>query len=601
MRRAAVVLLRDESLAGRAQLRQIRADGVSSVLEAIRAIESGTIDTVLLANDAGRVMLKEVEIALADDETCCALIGEAGPETGDVEIFEMTGDICEVLKTASLAVYYRFLPAGPGRASQRPWLTSSERRALIEDRGASLILRDPGTRRHLPATTFSTRSLKMIPMSAAIPEELERQLTGLAESVRDADSLEPAARAGRLRCRTAGSHRFRAAVIARTPAELRREIESIRQGIGRATGSGAEWRTPAGSCFTANPLGDHGVAFVYPGVASPYRGLGSDLFAIAPGLMDRFAQIAGGNPSRYLHVEDLYPRDRSRQKAFLTDVVPLGECASSISTILTLLMRDVFGVQPRSALGYSFGEAIMAVALGIWPDPTLLTGRLDRSATFRVRLQGPLQAIRECWGVSGEEPVRWRSYSVRATPAEAYAAVRQERRVYLSIINSPEQVVISGDEESCGRVLARFGSAVVPMPIGVTMHCEPARAEHGELVRIHDLETVPQTRPLLFSSANYEPVPANRAALAQAIATGYTTMLDFPRLVRKVYAEGARVFLELGGRRNCCTWIEKTLAGRPHAAIPCDSEGATGETSLLRAVARLFVHGVPLDFTPLGG
>ena len=168
------------------------------------------------------------------------------------------------------------------------------------------------------------------------------------------------------------------------------------------------------------------------------------------------------------------------------------------------------------------------------------------------------------------------------------------------MINSPEQVVVSGDEDACNRVLARIGSAAVPMPIAVTMHCQPAVSEHDELIRIHDLETAGISGPVLFSSANYEPVPFERKSLARAIAAGYTKAVDFPRLIRRVYSGGARLFLELGGRRNCSTWIEKTLQGRPHAAIPCDAEGLSGDAAILRALARLFAHRVRLNPEPLG-
>jgi len=439
----------------------------------------------------------------------------------------------------------------------------------------------------------------MIPILAETPNDLEGQLAALAAQARSGGALAEMARAARMRSRETTRHRLRLALIARTGADLLREIDLIRQGIARSVASGEEWRTPAGSCFTANPLGSGGVAFVYPGVASPYEGVGADLFAIAPRLLDEFDRLAAGQAGRYLHVADIYPRRPAERSSFFGDVVALGECAISISSVLTMLMRDVFGVEPRSALGYSFGEAVMAAALGIWPVPTMLTARLDASPTFRSRLQGPMQAVRESWGISESSTLRWRSYCVRATAAEACAALRQESLAYLCMINSPEQVVIAGDEDACRRVLTSLGSAVIPMPIAVTMHCPPALSERDELVRIHDLETVAISAPALFSSANYEPVTADHKSLAHAIAAGYTRTVDFPRLIRRVYADGARVFLELGGRRNCCTWIEKILRGRPHAAIPCDAEGSSGDAAILRAIARLFAHRVPLKLESL--
>ncbi len=600
--------LDDLSEAARKQLRHfepdrsvvIRAAGAASVREGIHSIEDGSAITVFLAGPAGAVVLKERNTALADGETCYARIFAGWDQTPGAEPFEAAADICEVLQTAALSVFYRFLPAGPRRSSRRPWLESGTRRCAIGDTEENgFTIADAGEPRALPVTTFSARSLKLVLLSADTPDELERQLTAMAAEAQNGDSLAAIARLTQMRCRETTAHRLGLALIARTPADLLREIELIRNGVARTAVSGEEWKTPAGSCFTVNPLGSGGVAFVYPGVASPYEGVGADLFAVAPPLMDRFDRLAAGQAGRYLHVDDIYPREPSDRASFFRDVVALGECAISVSSILTMLMRDVFGVQPHSALGYSFGEAIMLAALGVWPVQTMLTSRLDTSPTFRSRLQGPMQAVRESWGVAEGVPLRWRSYCVRATPAEAYAALRGESRAYLCMINSPDQAVIAGDEDACGRVIERLGSAVVPMPIAVTMHCPPALSEQNELVRIHDLETAAVSSPALYSSANYEPVPADRAALASAIAAGYTRTLDFPRLIHRVYSGGARVFLELGGRRNCSTWIEKILRSRPHTAIPCDAEGQSGDAAVLRAVARLFIHRVPLNLESL--
>jgi PfaB family protein len=468
----------------------------------------------------------------------------------------------------------------------------------MED-GGSFLLWEPDEPDARPVATLALRSARLITLSADTAEDLLRQLDEVAAQLRECAPLDGIARTALARCHLMPEHRLGLALVAHTPYELLREVEQVRRGIARSAETGAEWKSPSGSCFTANPLGRDGVAFVFPGVASPYIGVGADLFGIAPQLIDRFDRLARGQASRYLHADEIYPRGPADEAAFYRDVVGLGECAISLSAVFAMLMRDVFGVSPRSALGYSFGEAAMPAALGVWPDPAVLASRLDASPTFRSRLQGPMHAIREYWSLSADVPVRWRSFTVRATPAEAFDALRPEPRVYLCIINSPDEVVIAGDEDGCARVLSRIGSPAVPMPIPLTMHSGPARSEYDELVRIHALEAAAIPGIALFSSSNYQPVSQDSASLAHAVADGYTKTVDFPRLVRRVYAEGVRVFVEVGGRRNCSTWIEKILRGRPHAAIPCDAQGMSGDLAILRAVARLFTHRVRLNLDVL--
>ncbi len=577
----------------------IEADGEGAVGQAIDAIQSGAADTAVVGGRSGALALKRFDLARAEGDTCYVLLG-AEVEGPSGEEFDSGPALCEAIARAALSVCYRFLPAGPGRPLKKPWFGSATRRAWIRtSMEAGFVLMETGEPPVLPLTTFALRSLQLVTLAAATPEELAGQLDGLAAQLSGGASVRALARAAQVRAMAGAVQPYGLALLARTDADLLREIDLARQGVPRSVASGAEWKTPGGSCFTAHPLGSEGVAFVYPGVGSPYEGAGADLFALAPPLLDRFAGVARGDPGRYFHEADIYPRRPGIQTPFHSNVVALGECAISLSTVLTMLMRDIFGVQPRSALGYSFGEATMPAALGVWPEPAILADRLDSSPTFRYRLQGPMRAVREAWGISPEAPLPWQSFSARGTPAQAFAALAGEARAYLCMINSPEEVVIAGEEDACRRVLGKLGSAAIPMPIAVTMHSGPAASEFEELVRIHDLETAVGCTTVLFSCAAYAPVPVERTALARAIAGGYTKTVDFPRLVRRVYAEGARVFLELGGRRNCSTWIEKILRGRPHAAIPCDSPGQNGDVAVLRALARLFAHRVPLNLGAL--
>jgi PfaB family protein len=87
--------------------------------------------------------------------------------------------------------------------------------------------------------------------------------------------------------------------------------------------------------------------------------------------------------------------------------------------------------------------------------------------------------------------------------------------------------------------------------------------------------------------------------IAERISTMLCSCLDFPSLVRQVYADGARVFIELGANANCSKWIEETLKGSPYAAVAINRRGADDYSSILRMLARLVSHRVPLDLTPL--
>jgi len=457
---------------------------------------------------------------------------------------------------AELELLYRQL-------ATRPWIGAAGDRAQVR-------------------STFPYRELKLYPFAGGSAAEVLERL-----------------RAGD--CDRSGDAPFAAVLLARNSEELQRETELALIGIPRAVETGIEWKTPGGSSFVPQPLGADGVAFVYPGIASPYPGLGADLFSLSPQFLERFETLAKGQAAHYLHVNEMYPQSGVADEAtFYRDVVMLGQCAISTSLIFTWMLRELFGIEPRAACGYSFGEAIMLTCLGVWPDPTELAGNLDRIPTYRTRLQGPMDSIREQWGLPAGVPVAWDSWTVRTTAAVAFTAIRPEKNVFLCNINTPGEVVIAGEREGCRRALERIGASVAnPVPIPVTMHCDATRGEYQNLVDIHSLTTERVTGIDFFSSATCKPIDFTAESPAHTTAEAYCRVVDFPRLIRNVYASGPKIFIEAGGRRNCCTWIEKILRDRAHAAAPCDLKGQASATSILRMMARLISHRVKLDSAPL--
>jgi acyl transferase domain-containing protein len=59
------------------------------------------------------------------------------------------------------------------------------------------------------------------------------------------------------------------------------------------------------------------------------------------------------------------------------------------------------------------------------------------------------------------------------------------------------------------------------------------------------------------------------------------------------------VLIELGANANCSKWIDETLKGSPYAAVAINRRGADDHSSILRMLARLVSHRVPLDLSPL--
>jgi PfaB family protein len=178
-------------------------------------------------------------------------------------------------------------------------------------------------------------------------------------------------------------------------------------------------------------------------------------------------------------------------------------------------------------------------------------------------------------------------------------ALRGEERVYLTHVNTPRQVVIGGDPQGIRRVIDTLKCTSIKAPFDFALHCPAIRGEYERMLDLHTWPVAARPEAALYSADGCRPMTLESRAIAERISTMLCSCLDFPALVRQVYADGARVFIELGANANCSKWIDETLKGSPYAAVAINRRGADDHSSILRMLARLVSHRVPLDLSPL--
>jgi len=540
-----------------------------------------------------------------------------------------------LIKTA-LSLYHRYIPASPQwtgprdrqlwqrspfyvATESRPWFlgkASSRRSAAvnsIEPSGmAHLILSEDAELETRPNRYLSLVSPYCFPLSGNDPHDLLEGLEALQRNIEESSSLLASAKENLVRFQGSPRARFALVVGGHNKEEILKEIQFMRKGVPSAFEKGSEWKTPQGSFFTPNPLGENGqVAYVYPGIGSAYVGLGQGMVHLFPEIMDRYAYMAP-RMGELLKERDLYPRSVAclsedeiwkRELRLRKDIMAIAECGMIFFKIYTLIMKDIFKVEPHCALGYSMGEPGMMASLGAWSDPVELIDRFAVSVTFRERLHDRLTAVREYWERHGyrADPGKkvWETYTLITTPEAVRDAIRDEARVFLTIISAPEEVVIAGDPESCLRVIKKIRCKYYALGLDLAIHSEPTRLEHGRIADLYNLPTedVPGIR--FYSSSCYQPIPPRSKAVANSIARAFCEPVDFPRLVNRSYEDGARIFIELGSRAFCSNLISRILKGKDHLAIPVNVKGVKEQTAIVRVLAQLVSHRVPVDLSPL--
>ena len=284
----------------------------------------------------------------------------------------------------------------------------------------------------------------------------------------------------------------------------------------------------------------------------------------------------------------------------------IAEAGVGFACIFTKIFEESFKLKAQFATGYSMGEISMFAALGCWEKPGVMSKRLAESDTFNHCLTGELRTLRQHWdlpdAVAGQTEQLWETYTLKATVEEIAAAAADEDKVYCTIVNTPDSLVIGGDPAACQRVIKILGVRGMALDMANAIHSPPAFKEYRNMEELFTMDVSKRIDTKLYSSSCYLPIPQRSKAIANSIAKCLCDPVDFPRLVNAMYDKGARVFIEMGPGRSLCSWVEKTLkheADKAHVSVPVNAKGTSDELTIMRAVAKLISHGITMDISKL--
>jgi PfaB family protein len=544
--------------------------------------------------------------------------------------------IASLIKTA-LSIYHRYIPGTPNwsgvktpqvwegspfyvATESRPWFLQKEVKSRIsainsigcDGSFAHIILSEETAQPERTSTYLESRPLHLLPIAADDQSSLLAALDHLQATIENADSLKNIASQTFVKFQQNSESKYTLSLTGRNQKELIKEINSAKKGVTNAFANGKDWQTPIGSYFTPKPLGKNGeIAFVYPAAVNTYLGIGRSLFRLFPKVLDDV--IIKSLDERAADVEKLvFPRSLSKlstrqletlEKKLLDDSLAMFEAEVLFTRLISTIITEDFNIKPKYVLGYSLGETSMMVAQGVWSNFYEVSHTFNSSALFGDRLSGSKNAVREYWGLpktdTNPENKLWANYVLMATPAQVRECLKNETRVYLTQINTPEEVLIAGEPAACERVIKTLGCNSFPAPFDHVIHCQAMQSESQELETLYTLPAQKIPGIKFYSAAEYQSIEIESNQIAHNIATGLCQQLDFPRLVNRVYGDGAKIFIEAGAGGICSRWIDKNLGNQEHLTVSLNRRGTDDHSSLIKALAKLLSHQVNLNLAPL--
>ncbi|MGD9248763.1 MAG: beta-ketoacyl synthase N-terminal-like domain-containing protein, partial [Desulfobacteraceae bacterium] len=398
----------------------------------------------------------------------------------------------------------------------------------------------------------------------------------------------------------------RLAIVADSINELRSSLVDARQAVDRdqelqMTGRG-------GVSYDPNGLVQKGrIGFIYPGSGNHYIGMGRTLGAHWPEVL---REMAGGTDQ---FKDQLLPRwcdpwrvDWSGQwsQAAYSELVsdPLRTIFAQVlfGGQLTHLLKK-FNIHPDAVVGYSLGESAALFALGVWPDRGQMLERLKVSTLFKNELAGSFDAVRKAWKIPNDQPIDWKVAAVNRDVKTVDLAISELPYVRRLIVNTPDQCVIGGLKSQVQTAIAKMVCTAVYLDGVVAVHCDAATPVAGAYKQLHCFDTTPLQDVRFYSCAFEKPLDLTSEAAASSITQQATEGFNFPRVIERAYADGVKIFIEIGPHCSCTRMIDRILGNRPHLAVAANHRSEFEPLTLLKCLGTLAAAGVEINLNPLYG
>ncbi len=331
---------------------------------------------------------------------------------------------------------------------------------------------------------------------------------------------------------------------------------------------------------------DGKVAFLFTGQGSQYINMGLDLAEIYPvvqATFDEADEVMTPELGRPLRDFILRNPEISEEEQFerLRDT-EISQPATLTVDIALMRLLAAHGVYPDMVAGHSLGEYAAAVAAGI--------------LTFKDALIAVSARGREMASVQIEDKGRMAGI---AASVEKVQEVLAEIPGYVVPANKncATQTVIAGASGPVEAAIEAFqsrGITVFPLPVSHAFHSTIVAPASAPLKKVLErLDIQPPRRPITtnVTSRYYPTGDGAREQILETLAQQVAAPVEWIAQVERMYADGARIFVECGPKRALSGFVASILKRRPHRAIYTNHPKRGGIASFQDALAALTTLG----------
>jgi PfaB family protein len=395
-------------------------------------------------------------------------------------------------------------------------------------------------------------------------------------------------------------------IVASSLNDLTANIEQAKQSV--ASGTKSPLPDRANIYYSPETIGiSRDIAFVFPGSGNHYLGMGRDMGLQWPSILHQLDQLSGClkkqmRPEKLMPYRQSWPTNWQAETIQEIKADPLTAIFGQVmhASMSANLIQELIGA-PQAVIGYSLGETAGLTAMGVWKDHERLLKRMTASPLFQTELTGPCLALKKAWNIDSDRNFEWQVVAVNRSVEAVKGVIHQVSLTRLLIVNSPNECVIGGDKAALEQLIKILDCQKVVLDGVVTVHCDAVKPVQDAYRQLH-LHPVDPPENIRFYSCGWgKAYDLTSESAADSILDQALHGFDFTKVIQQAYADGIRVFIEMGPRASCTRMIQQILTDRPHVAVAATQADGNEYESLLRMLAVLITAGVSVDLEPLYG
>ncbi|MCZ6803834.1 MAG: beta-ketoacyl synthase N-terminal-like domain-containing protein [Proteobacteria bacterium] len=338
------------------------------------------------------------------------------------------------------------------------------------------------------------------------------------------------------------------------------------------------------------------VAFVYPGSGNHFFGMGQELGVAFPNVLEKLgaenetlaSQFANGRFWQDQNNENNHGKELSHEELIFGQVW-LGTFVSDVIAS--------FGIKPDAVIGYSLGETAGFFSTRTWTARDEMLQRIQQSTLFTEELAGPCRSVQKAWGT--DNSIDWALGVINTSADKVKSVVDKYEHVYLLIVNTPDECVIGGDRTALSDAVKELAAQYHRLSGVTTVHSEVAKPVEKAYRDLHIFETTPPEGITFYSGIRGSAYEVTQDSAADSILDQALAPFDYTKVINSAYADGVRLFIEMGPGGSCTRMIDKILEDKPHYARAICVKGQDSVDNVMQILARLYAEGVPVDLSAL--